>query len=238
MPASPRTAQSAARKWPGMRSGGHRRTRCPAVPDRSPRIGWARRRTARTRWMPRHPRRTAPVAERMRVGLADLRIGRCDPPLGGGNVRASLQQRRGHADRNGRHRQRVIVRRQLEAGRRLADQGGDRMLALRAGHAQVHLLCLRALELRLRQRQVGGRGRTGIELLLHYRLRLAVACHGLLQQPAFRIELAGACRRCGGLVGFPAAAEKPARVVTRRPTGRRDRLSVRVAARMGSGVPA
>ncbi|AAQ60405.1 hypothetical protein CV_2735 [Chromobacterium violaceum ATCC 12472] len=84
-------------------------------------------------------------------GDADLGIGDRHIPFRRGHVRPALQQRRGDAGRNLRQVRRLGGRRQREAGRRLAELGGDRVLQLGAGQLLVHHRGLRGVPLAFRR---------------------------------------------------------------------------------------
>ncbi len=92
------------------------------------------------------------------LGHADLGVGGGGATLGGGDVRAALQDRRRHADRN-LGWARDLGGRQVEGRRRLPDQGGDGVLVERALGGDVAQLGLggRQLGLGTADVQTGGR---------------------------------------------------------------------------------
>ena len=109
-----------------------------------------------------------------------VRLG--DPAFRRGDVRAALQQLRRDA---GRDRWRLHIERrggQTERRRRLADEGGDRVLVLGAHNADIGCLHPGHVELRLRLRHVGFRRVTARQAILGETQRVGVCFDRVVQQ--------------------------------------------------------
>ena len=116
-------------------------------------------------------------------GHADLGVGRRHLALGRGDVGPPLEQGRGDAGLDGRHRRRHRPGLDAELGRRLAGQHGHGMLEGGAGDVLGDQLGARLLELGLRLGEVDAAHDAGIELVLHDLDRARVGRHRRLVDP-------------------------------------------------------
>jgi hypothetical protein len=112
-------------------------------------------------------------------------------PLGGRDVGTALEKRRRHTGRNGGdasfERRRSGKR---ERGRRHAGQHRDRVLELRALHAEIDGLHQSTLELRIRLHYVGARHYAGPVAVFGELERLAQRTGGVVEEPRLRVERA------------------------------------------------
>jgi hypothetical protein len=127
--------------------------------------------------------------EERRGGDADLGVRRGDAPLGRRDVGPALEQRRRQPGRDHGELCHVArLRSNREVGRGDADQQRDRMLELRALHADVDRLRQRALQLRVGLDHVGARADPGAVAVLGQRQRFLERLRRVLEQLALRIE--------------------------------------------------
>ncbi|VVO45231.1 hypothetical protein PS720_06467 [Pseudomonas fluorescens] len=161
------------------------------------------------------------------LGHTYIGVGGDHRAFGRGNVRAALQQLRGQAHWNLRQRRDVFAHRQVEVGRRLADQHGNRVFQLGTLPDQVDQAGLGGLQLGLRLGHRLLAGHTGAVLVFGHLQGALVGLQGGLQQTClfihdaqlqvalhqFRLLAQAHCRqvcRAGfgaGLVGFQATAQ-------------------------------
>src|SRR5437016_1003316 len=164
-----------------------------------------------------------------RARHADLGVGGGGAALGGGDVGAALEQLRGQRQRDRRDRRRLILARDRQRRRRLADEHCDGVLEGRTGDAEVEPLGARVLELRLRLGHVRALRDARLVAILRDLERLLVTVHRALQQCEIQVRHAQlevslgerrllreqhggqiARARLGrGAVGFDGAADAP-----------------------------
>ena len=92
---------------------------------------------------------------------ADAGVGCGHAPFGSGNVGATLQQLRRQSGRHAGHLQLQRLCRQLESGRRLAQQNGDGVFQTRTLPIQIQTLCLRRVQLRFGLHHIAAPGHAG-----------------------------------------------------------------------------
>src|SRR6266705_2630551 len=119
---------------------------------------------------------------------ADLRVRGGRPALGSGDVGPALEQLRGQAERNARHRHRERHGRDRELGGRLADEDRDRVLQLSALHAGIDRLRQRAFQLRLGLHHVHLRCDARRIAIARQLERLAEGRDGIVEQLLLRVE--------------------------------------------------
>ena len=165
-----------------------------------------------------------------RRGDSDLFIGGGHLAFGGGDIGAAFEQRRGHADGNGRRR--VLEREggDIQFGGGLAGEHRDGVFVLRAGDSEVLQLRLGGVELRfglghiqiagdaagvtvLRERQVllivlHGAFEQGTLAVLPVKQEVVLGEQGLVKEAAV-FELGGGCLSGGGGSGDAAADVAP-----------------------------
>lgn len=122
--------------------------------------------------------------------LADLRIGRGDAPLGGGDVGSAFEQLRRQSRGDLRQRNVAHLLRQRERRSGHADQRRNRVLQLRALHVDIAVHRARAFELGLSLRDGGGIDGSVVQLLLHDLQCSGVRGDGIVQQFLLPVERA------------------------------------------------
>ncbi len=122
------------------------------------------------------------------LGHADLGIGRRCQPFRRADIRATFQQRRGHADRNIRQHCNQRRRCNRKGGRRLPGQQGDRVFQLRTQHAIVQRLRLGASELGLGLNHVRPGDHADGILVLRQLQRFLIGSYGVVEQVLLLVE--------------------------------------------------